>query len=56
MHRVEVEAVLLEASREVVLHQDVAFRSQSVKNLYTSRVLKRQTQRLFVSIYLEAVQ
>ena len=52
--RLVIHAVLAQRAGEVILHQDVALRSQFVQDLNARGVLEGEADRLFVAIYLRA--
>lgn len=52
---IEVQTVLLQRSRDVVLDKDVALGRQLVKNVDAGRVLEGQAQRLLIPVHLGKV-
>lgn len=52
---IEVQTVLLQRSRDVILDKDVALGRQLVENVNTGRVLEGQAQRLLIPVHLGRV-
>lgn len=52
MYRLKIQTVLFQCSGYVILNENITLGSELVQDLYTSWILKRQGQRLFVPVDL----